>query len=89
MKWKIATIILTVALVFVGCGENTQSNVSASDVIRFDMQKVSEDFWDNFELYEDTETHIQYIVYKTSDGAAICPRYFRDNGTLYTEAAKE
>lgn len=89
MKWKVTTVILAIALVLVSCGES-ESNVEAKEVVSFDMKKISEDWIDDFELYEDTETHIQYIVYKTRDyGVAICPRYLRDDGTLYTEAAKE
>lgn len=89
MKWKVTTVILAIALVLVSCGES-ESNVEAKEVVSFDMKKIRDDWIDDFELYEDTETHIQYIVYKMRDsGVAICPRYLRDDGTLYTEAAKE
>ena len=86
MKWKIATIILAIALVFVGCSEPDESNVVAKSY--FTMEKIDSDW--GWYIYEDTETHIQYILYKDSDGhCAITPRYERADGLLYTEGGIE
>lgn len=76
MKWKITTIILTVALVLVSCGTQT---ADASDTDTFKMIQT-EKYWSwnddiTFRLYVDTRTDVEYIVAKTKDGGvAITPR---------------
>lgn len=94
MKWKVSTIVfaslwcITLVIAGVGCN-NENSTVSASDVVEFDMKELSDDWLDDFYLYEDKETHIQYILYKDNSNAALCPRYYGINGALYSDAIKE
>ena len=75
MKWKITTIILTVALVLVSCGTQT---ADASDTDAFKMMKTEKYCsWDDditFKLYVDTHTDVEYIVVETESGVAITPR---------------
>ena len=59
MKWKISTIILTIALVLASCGDSTQS-ISAANQTAFRMEKIGYDWYSDCELYEDKETHIEY-----------------------------
>ena len=83
MKWKISTIILAVMLVMSSCGE---ASAEASDIIiyGFKMKEINcKDFFSNFELYYDTTTNIEYIVYKSDKGVAITPRYLNPGGSLY------
>lgn len=67
----------------IGCA-TTESE--ASDTSGFNMEHISSDLinWvGDFYLYEDTETHVEYIVYiDGSTGVAITPRYNAD-GSLY------
>lgn len=52
------------------------------------MEHIESDFinWvGDFYLYEDTETHVEYMVYKDSPtGIAITPRYNADR-SLYVD----
>lgn len=67
----------------IGCA-TTESE--ASDTSGFNMEYIDSDLinWvGDFYLYEDTETHVEYMVYKWgSEGIAITPRYNAD-GSLY------
>lgn len=75
MKWKISTIVLTVALVLVSCGTNI---ADASDTKNFEM-KLMEKYrnWGSditFRVYVDTHTDVEYIVVETDNGVSITPR---------------
>lgn len=75
--------ILLVSAVFVsglmiGC---TASESAASGLKMFDMEYMDSDLvnWvGDFYLYKDKETGVEYLVFKTTDGVGICPRYKND-----------
>ena len=83
----IRKIVLVVAVfvsgLLIGC---TSTNSQAVDIGTFNMEYLESDLinWvGDFYLYEDTETHVEYLVYKYgSEGIAITPRYNAD-GSLY------
>lgn len=81
-------LVIFIVIIIAGCAEPGKSTVSAKSGT-FDMEKIDSDWIDNFQLYEDTETHIQYIVYKKGETVAISPRYLYMNGVLYTEGGTE
>lgn len=75
MKWKISTIVLTVALVLVSCGTET---ADASNTKSFEMKRTEKN-WNlrnniEFSVYVDTHTDVEYIVVETESGVAITPR---------------
>ena len=89
MRWKLLTFILSLVVIFLGimlmttgCGEKTNSDrqvftVQAKDTT-FNMEFESIDFAvgvDNFYLYRDVQTGVEYIVVITGNGVAITPRY--------------
>lgn len=57
------------------------TDVDANDY-SFNMQYIDSD--EGIDVYEDTETGVQYLVCKGTYRASICPRYNQD-GTLYKE----
>lgn len=64
----------------IGC---TAKNVAASG--SFEMEYIESDLvnWvGDFYLYVDKQTDVEYIVYTTSEGVGITPRYNLD-GTIY------
>lgn len=67
----------------IGC---TETRSQAVDYSSFDMDYLESDLinWvGDFYLYEDRETHVEYLVFRyTGDGIAITPRYNAD-GSLY------
>ena len=75
MKWKISTIILTVALVLVSCGTQT---ADASDTQSFEMKRTEKHSpWAEgitFKVFVDTHTDVEYIVVETDNGVSITPR---------------
>lgn len=98
-SWQVISVLIAVSILLIplmlisiiisGC--DSESDVSAKMAnIDFDMKEISCDrTLEDFYLYEDTETHIQYIVYKDNSKIAITPRYLKADGTLYTEAGTE
>ena len=67
----------------IGC---TTTESSAGSSLGFNMEFIEADLinWvGDFYLYEDSETHVEYMVYKDgTTGIAITPRYNAD-GSLY------
>lgn len=82
MKKIILVLAVFVSGLVIGCA--TTSNAGNPPV--FNMEYIDSDLinWvGDFYLYEDTETHVEYMVYKWgSEGIAITPRYNAD-GSLY------
>ena len=83
MKWKILTFILSIALMImtvllvVGC--ESEANESVTDThSSFNMEYQTIDFAlgvDDFYLYRDVPTGVEYIVVTTKNGVSITPRY--------------
>lgn len=68
----------------IGC---TTTESSAGSSLGFNMEYIESDLvnWvGDFYLYEDTETHVEYMIYRLGggEGIAITPRYNAD-GSLY------
>lgn len=66
----------------IGCA-TTESE--ASNTSGFNMEYIDSDLinWvGDFYLYEDTETHVEYLVYNNNGYIAITPRFNAD-GSLY------
>ena len=67
----------------IGCTETRSQAVEYSS---FNMDYLESDLinWiGDFYLYEDSETHVEYIIYKYNrEGIAITPRY-RADGSLF------
>lgn len=81
MKKIILVLAVFVSGLVIGCA--TTSNAGSPPV--FNMEYIDSDLinWvGDFYLYEDTETHVEYLVYNNSDYIAITPRYNAD-GSLY------
>ena len=80
----IKRIVLSLALLVsgfvIGCGSGTRAEDNG-----FNMEYIDSDLvnWvGDFYLYEDTETGVEYIVYKVGESVAITPRLYT-NGTPY------
>lgn len=73
----------------IGCtsSESVASESVTSDLQKFDMEYVGADLVNgvgDFYLYKDKETGVEYLVFKTTDGVGICPRY-EDWNSVYIE----
>lgn len=96
-KWDVVfyVVLLITAVVFgvlfatiAGCG-NAEVSAGSVSYSTFDMEKIGSDWMNGFYIYEDIETHVQYIVYERGEAVAITPRYFDYHGTLYSSALEE
>ena len=66
----------------IGCATEDVAAVGS-----FDMEYIESDLvnWvGDFYLYKDKETGVEYLVFKTTDGVGICPRY-RSDIEVYVE----
>lgn len=85
----VVILFLLISPTVTGCEDGSEVSATSSNYVQFNMEKIANDWIDNLYLYEDTETHIQYIVYMKGDTVAITPRYLKDDGTLYTAGGAE
>ena len=81
-------MIALAALIFALCGCGTSAVASEQDSWDndFQMKQIADD--GNFEVYQDQETGVQYIVFWHAYKFGITPRYNAD-GTLYQGGAHE
>ena len=80
-------MIALAALIFALCGCGTSAAASEQDSWDndFRMDWISDE--GSFEVYQDRETGVQYIVFWHSYGFGITPRYNAD-GTLYQDECR-
>lgn len=77
MKWKIISFVVAIMFVVVSCSSSADASVSYD---LFNMEYLGQDAvnWSGtFYHYVDTETGVEYIVYKSGDASAITTRYER------------
>lgn len=89
MKWKVSTIILAAALVIISCG--SEAAEASREEEPFKMAYLDEAYasWhEDFELYVDEETDVEYIIMAKEGAYAITPRYKRD-GSIYVRRLKK
>ena len=87
-QMKPKKMIALAALIFALCGCGTSAVASEQDSWDndFQMKWIADD--GNFEVYQDQETGVQYIVFWHAYKFGITPRYNAD-GTLYQGGAHE
>ena len=87
-QMKPKKMIALAALIFALCGCGTSAAASEQDSWDndFRMDWIADE--GSFEVYQDRETGVQYIVFWRSYGFGITPRYNAD-GTLYQGGAHE
>ena len=88
MRIKTLAIALAASVMLLGCGTAAAATAENDATPAFFMEFV--DKYRDFDIYQDMETGVQYIVYKEySHGGyswfGMVPRYNAD-GTLYAEA---
>lgn len=79
MKYK--KIIAMSALVFALCGFGTEA-IERNSHNRGNFYETYRSSEWHFGIYQDNETGVQYIVYRSFKGGGIIPRYNAD-GSLY------
>lgn len=85
MKIKALAIALALSVMLLGCGTAAAATAENDATPAFSMEFV--DKYSDFDIYQDMETGVQYIVYKEySHGGyswfGMVPRYNAD-GSLY------
>lgn len=87
MKTKKTIAIIALVVALFGCGPAASVGAQSAQNNEFEMELVA--FDGDFDVYQDRETGVQYIVYRewTNAYATFCamtPRYNSD-GTLYCD----
>lgn len=88
MKRIITTSLALITAFLVGCGAKDVASAAdtTSDENEFKMKLIG--CSRGFELYEDTETCVQYIKYSFQNGVAITPRINSDSGVYQQQHTK-
>ena len=87
MKTKKTIAIIALVVALFGCGPAASAGAQSTQNNEFKMELVA--FDGDFDVYQDRETGVQYIVYREWKNAsatfcAMTPRYNSD-GTLYCD----
>lgn len=87
MKTKKTIAIIALVVALLGCGPAASVGAQSTQNNEFKMELVA--FDGDFDVYQDRETGVQYIVYREWKNAyatfcAMTPRYNSD-GTLYCD----